>query len=40
MNFPDVGTALIMLCIVCAFIGWGVIEFMIWLFSFINVSAG
>lgn len=30
--------AFVTLCIVCAVVGWGVIEFILWLFSFIHIS--
>lgn len=38
--FPDMGKAIIILCIVCAVAGWGVIQFALWLFSFIHISIG
>ena len=37
LNF---GGALIMLAIVCAVGGWAVIEFVLWLFSFVNITVG
>ncbi len=32
------GAAIVIFAIVCAVVGWGVIEFALWLFSFIHVS--
>lgn len=38
-NLPGVGTFAV-LGLLCAVIGWGVIEFILWLFSFIHISVG
>ena len=38
-NLPGVGTFAV-LGVICAVFGWGVIEFILWLFSFIHVSVG
>ncbi|SUP83758.1 hypothetical protein ACILPN_17680 [Yersinia wautersii] len=37
LDLPGTGT-FIFLCCICAVVGWGVIEFILWLFSFIHVS--
>ncbi|CZU77310.1 MULTISPECIES: hypothetical protein [Enterobacter cloacae complex] len=34
------GAAIVIFAIVCAVVGWGVIEFTLWLFSFVHVSFG
>jgi len=39
-NSGDFNTALIFLGLVCAVVGWCVIEFILWLFSFIHISFG
>jgi len=38
MNYTGYGKTLIVLAIVCALLGWAVIELFIWLFSFITIS--
>lgn len=38
MRGDSYSTAFIILGIVCAVVGWGVIEFFLWLISFIHVS--
>lgn len=38
--FPDLNKVLIMLGIICALAGWTVIEFILWLMSFITISFG
>ncbi|UVX30743.1 hypothetical protein S10a_00030 [Klebsiella phage VLCpiS10a] len=30
----------VILAIICGVVGWGVIEFLLWLFSFVHVSFG
>ncbi|AJI81260.1 putative membrane protein [Yersinia enterocolitica] len=37
LNLPGTGTFIFLGCI-CAAVGWGVIEFILWLFSFIHIS--
>lgn len=32
--------AIIMLMIICAVVGWGMIEFVLWIFSFVHISVG
>ena len=32
--------AIFLLCIISAIVGWGVIECVLWLFSFVHVSFG
>lgn len=39
-NYGDFNTALIILALACAVAGWAVIEFILWLFSFIHISFG
>lgn len=34
------GAAIVIFAIVCAVAGWGVIEFIRWLFSFVHISFG
>jgi hypothetical protein len=34
------GTALVVFGIICGLIGWGVIELLIWLFSFVTITIG
>lgn len=34
------GTAFIVLGLICGVVGWGVIEFILWVFSFIHISFG
>ncbi|WP_370560144.1 hypothetical protein [Escherichia coli] len=34
------GAAIIIFAIVCAVLGWAVIEFILWLFSFVHISFG
>lgn len=36
----NVGGAILMLCIICGFVGWGVIEFILWLTSFVHITLG
>ncbi len=36
----DFNAAFILLGLVCAVVGWAVIEFVLWLFSFIHISIG
>lgn len=36
----DFNTALIILGLVCAVAGWGVIELILWIFSFVHISFG
>ncbi len=36
----DFNTAFIILGVACAFVGWAVIEFILWIFSFIHISFG
>ena len=36
----NIGGAFIMLGIVCAIGGWAVIEFVLWLFSFVHITVG
>jgi hypothetical protein len=38
-NLPGVGTFAV-LGALCAVAGWGFIEFVLWLFSFVHVSVG
>lgn len=38
-NLPGSGAFLI-LGLICAVVGWGVIEFLLWLMSFVHVSFG
>lgn len=38
--FPDMGKAILMLCIVSGVVGWGVISLIQWLFSFVHISWG
>ncbi len=38
-NLPGAGSFLI-LGLICAVAGWGVIEFLLWLLSFVHVSFG
>ena len=37
LNF---GSAIIVFGIACAITGWAVIEFVLWLFSFVHISIG
>lgn len=37
LDLPGTGTFIVLGCI-CAVVGWGVIEFILWLFSFIHIS--
>jgi hypothetical protein len=37
---PDVTGAVIILCILSAVAGWAVIEFILWVFSFVHISFG
>lgn len=37
---PDMGKAIIILCVVCAVAGWGLISLLLWLFSFVHISVG
>lgn len=37
---PDMGGAFLMLLILAAVLGWVVIEFVLWLFSMVNISFG
>ncbi|WP_301337224.1 hypothetical protein [Yersinia pseudotuberculosis] len=37
LDLPGTGT-FIFLGFICAVVGWGVIEFILWLFSFIHIS--
>lgn len=32
------GAAIVIFGLVCAVVGWGVIEFILWLFSFVHIS--
>ncbi len=32
--------AIVIFGIICAVVGWGVIEFILWLFSFVHISFG
>lgn len=32
--------AIIIFGVICAVAGWGVIEFILWIFSFVNISFG
>ncbi len=32
--------AIVIFAICCAVVGWGVIEFILWLFSFVHISFG
>lgn len=34
------GVAIVIFGIICAVVGWGVIEFILWLFSFVHISFG
>ncbi|QYW02881.1 hypothetical protein [Klebsiella phage ZCKP8] len=34
------GAAIVIFAIFCAVVGWGVIEFILWLFSFVHISFG
>lgn len=34
------GAAFIVLGLICGVVGWGVIEFILWIFSFIHISFG
>ncbi|ACI10552.1 hypothetical protein QE402_002122 [Klebsiella sp. SORGH_AS 1025] len=34
------GVAIVIFAIFCAVVGWGVIEFILWLFSFVHISFG
>lgn len=36
----DWGKAFIMFGIICAVVGWAVIEFLLWLLSFVSISFG
>lgn len=36
----DFNTAIIIFALVCALAGWCVIEFILWLFSFVHISFG
>lgn len=40
LNPDGYGAAIVILGIICAVVGWGVIEFIIWLFSFVHISFG
>ncbi len=37
LNLPGTGTFIFLGCI-CAVVGWGMIEFILWMFSFIHIS--
>lgn len=39
-QLPDVGGGFVILGLICAVAGWGLIEFVLWLFSFVPVSFG
>lgn len=34
------GVAIVIFGFICAVVGWGVIEFILWLFSFVHISFG
>ena len=36
----DYGAAIVIFALICAVVGWGVIEFILWLFSFVHISFG
>ncbi|OAT16809.1 hypothetical protein M977_04428 [Buttiauxella gaviniae ATCC 51604] len=38
-DLPGTGTFLV-LAVICGVVGWGVIEFILWLFSFVHISFG
>ncbi|HHC4507736.1 Uncharacterised protein [Klebsiella pneumoniae] len=40
LNLDGLGGAIIIFGIICAVVGWGVIEFILWLFSFVHISFG
>lgn len=40
LSSGDFNTAIIVFALVCAVGGWCVIEFILWLFSFIHISFG
>ena len=39
-RIPDMQGALIMMMVIAALGGWAVIEFVLWLFSFIHITLG
>lgn len=40
LNSDSLNGAIVIFGIICAVVGWGVIEFLLWLFSFVHVSFG
>ena len=40
LNLDGLGGAIIIFGIICSVVGWGVIEFILWLFSFVHISFG
>lgn len=34
------GAAIVIFALICAVVGWGVIELILWLFSFVHISFG
>lgn len=40
LNLDGIGVMIVIFGIICAVVGWGVIEFILWLFSFVHISFG
>lgn len=40
LNLDGLGVAIVIFGIICAVVGWGVIELILWLFSFVHISFG
>lgn len=40
LNSDGLGGAIVIFGIICGVVGWGVIEFILWLFSFVHISFG
>lgn len=40
INLDGIGGAIVIFGIICAVVGWGVIESILWLFSFVHISFG
>lgn len=39
-SIPDMGKAITALMFIAGIVGWAVIEILLWLFSFINITFG
>lgn len=40
LNSDSLGGAIVIFGVLCAVVGWGVIELLLWLLSFVHVSFG